>query len=446
MLVSLVISSATFFVSLHTIYWSCCLLFGTPLAQPTLRTVWQQTFLAIRGESQYIGAENWARYRRSVLFGIASHLIVWRPVFGVLLFTDQVLLSTRYMGQQIRKPMFVVSASRSGSTNLGHLLDYDPSLCGPPALFNVLPFLSVWMVLNSTLGRFISGERLNRFLKGLAPEEMKVRHEMNPMKPDTLDGTFAFRQWWSDVYCSIMFTHPVNKDKDTGRVFYWQLDTNEQDRAIGLLDELAKKWLWWCDADANQQHLLIKSHTVCMVPALQAKYPDAAFVTVLRDPIQMVSSIVPFANDEERWGVSSVDWDWYNLSALKFYKQYCDQEVALVQGEHPVMLGVAFMTMVTDTGATVQAINNWTAAKWGQKPVLYKGSEHEAAVVQAEQQPECVADKAWRKKMKSKYPNQPVATLLKLAAAGAQRLGVEQFDEEVAFSEHRKHTASLLSK
>ena len=70
---------------------------------------------------------------------------------------DNILLGWKH--QKIKKPLFVMSGARSGSTTLGHLLEEDTSLCGPPILFCVFPFLSLWILVEATLGWFITTSR-----------------------------------------------------------------------------------------------------------------------------------------------------------------------------------------------------------------------------------------------------------------------------------------------
>ena len=87
-----------------------------------------------------------------------KHLLLWRAFFGNFLFLDRLLLERFYGKQRIKQPVFLVSPARSGSTTTGQLLDADPTLCGPAQFFCVFRYLSVWMFLEATVGRFVSAE------------------------------------------------------------------------------------------------------------------------------------------------------------------------------------------------------------------------------------------------------------------------------------------------
>jgi len=123
------------YAAMHAIYWPLCVLLGTPVAQPLLGVVFSQLRDSLTAElkpapkSHPYGAE-W-RIRVEVLQSILSHLFLWRPLFGCLLFADRLLLECFYSKVAIKQPLFIVSAGRSGSTTTGQLLDADPTLTGP---------------------------------------------------------------------------------------------------------------------------------------------------------------------------------------------------------------------------------------------------------------------------------------------------------------------------
>lgn len=268
-----------------------CAVFGSPVCLPTYNAVAYHAATAFASFAHLpagAGARVW-QVRAGILGEVLVHLLFWRPLFVSLFMVDEVLL-TGWKHQRVIRPLFVMSGARSGSTTFGHILDHDPALCAPPMLFCVLPFLGVWAAISNTIGRIIPADAFGKWATDMSPEELRVRHEANLMKPDTYDGPFAMRQWWGLVMFQAMLAHP----RTQARIFWYDIPKDEQDRAVAMMDETARKWLWWNNADAEGQTLLIKGHRVCMVEALKAKYTDAAFITVLRDPVDMVRSIIRF--------------------------------------------------------------------------------------------------------------------------------------------------------
>ena len=227
------------YLSLQAAYYVGCALCGTPTCQPTLYRVYQCTLTALVGSSTHVSEGPYWQFRLKHLWETIIHLLWWRPLFGCLLFMDDILLGWKQ--QKIKKPLFVMSGARSGSTTLGHLLEEDTSLCGPPMLFCVFPFLTLWILLDATLRRFISKRQFENFLTSIgAGEEMQVRHEFHPMKPDTYDVPMASRQWWGLIMLHCALPHPDIYDNS---LWFHDLPKNEQERALDMIDQTGKKWL-----------------------------------------------------------------------------------------------------------------------------------------------------------------------------------------------------------
>ena len=423
------------YTGMTVIYWSCVLLFGTPLAQPTLHRVTRYAVTACN---------------LSTLKQVTLHLLWWRPLFGCLLFLDDFLLGSFYRTQRIVQPLFVISGARSGSTTLGHLLDCDDKLCGPTLVFSIFPFLTVALLWSATVGKFVTPEQIEgRLNKQMLNEEMLVRHEAHPItKPDTYDMALFARQWVG----MIALPSSVGPNQQTGpskglpiegNTWQWQLTKAERVRAVGLIDETCRKWLWLCGADKKEQHLLLKGHMVDMVPALKQRYPDASFVTVMREPLSMATSMVPFAGATPGYAgpEAAVAWPWFNFMFVEYFNEYCKQELALVKRGD--MMGVPFKQLISDPASVMQSVKQWSATQWGAVVVNYSGSKHEAQLLHHQSRSDVVQEKAWRKSLKSKYPSQKVEKLMELAAETSTRMGLPSLDEDSAFKEYRNHMQAL---
>jgi len=427
-----------------TSYYSTALIFGTPVCLPTLGAVWEYAKMAFSSGAHAHYTAPYFKFRISILKEVTLHLLFFRPLFGSLSCLDHILLRA-WKKQKIVNPLFVMSGARSGSTSFGQLLDEDERLCAPTMLFCTFPFLSVWMLLHATVGRFITAKAFDDFLtQRMLPEEVKVRHEAHPMKPDTYDSAFAIRQWWGLLMFHLFSPHPSTID----RIFFWDLQQEEQQRAVALIDQTARKWLSWCGGDSNGKTLLIKGHQVCMVKALKKKYPDAAFVTVLREPMDMVRSFIPFADacGIRPGHVHANDFPWWNYVSLQYYDQYCKAELELVSGDSPLVLGLSFAELITNDAAVMQKTNDWTANAWGTVAVCYEGSAHQEACNKAKLDADHVAEKAWRKSMKSRYPSQSEQQMLAMADEYADAAGVPRFDPDAAFEDYRLAVKKTLTK
>lgn len=419
------------YIGMTSLYWGCVLIFGTPLAQPTITRVYLHTLAALDNSN---GNNSW----KTELKEVAVHLLWWRPLFGCFLFLDQLLLSYFYLAQKIVQPLFVISGARSGSTTLGHQLDCDDQLCGPPAIFALFPFLSVGMLWSATIGRFVTAEHLDWMLTQNAPEELLVRHELHPMKPDTYDVALFNRQW-----CGM---GGFTTGQHLRSTWQWQLTKDERERTVGMIDEVCKKWLYFCAADQKQQHLVLKGHMIDMVPALKLKYPDAAFVTVMRDPLAMAASMVPFAGSGRSYtrSLAAVDCPWFNHMAVEYYIEYCKQELLLIR--HGDLLGVPFQQLITDSSSVMQNVKEWSAHKWGRPVVEYRGSKHEEQLKQHQNRSDVIKEKAWRKSLKSKYPSQKVERMLTLAAEASSEQKSLPLLETSSFEDYRNHMQKLEKK
>merc|ERR1712159_252226 len=108
-------------------------------------------------------------------------------------------------------------------------------------------------------------------LRAKMPEEIRVRHEVDFQKPDTFDVAIGSAQFWDMPFFGSTLPHPAFEK----RLFFNQLPEVEQERALDFIEEVLQKWALWCDL-GPQQHLLLKSHLSCTIPALKHRFPDAA--------------------------------------------------------------------------------------------------------------------------------------------------------------------------
>jgi hypothetical protein len=116
------------------------------------------------------------------------------PVQGLAWMLDELLYGRELARTRVERPLFEVSAWRSGSTRLGHLLCDDPNLAAPAMAQMVLPYLWLWRLARLLLGRRVDREAITRRVRASVPPAFAERHEIDPWRTDTYDVLFYRHQ------------------------------------------------------------------------------------------------------------------------------------------------------------------------------------------------------------------------------------------------------------
>ena len=116
--------------------------------------------------------------------------VILIPVPGLAWFLDELLYGSVLNSVSIKEPLFVISAARSGSTQITRYLEDDPRLAAPNILQTMFPYLWLWKLVPKTLGRLLSKDRVRDLFQRVMPPELWERHESDPFRADTFDGSF----------------------------------------------------------------------------------------------------------------------------------------------------------------------------------------------------------------------------------------------------------------
>lgn len=427
------------------LYYSLCAVMGTPLAQPLLSTIWLIQKEVVMGPTVAgIPFTGTPKYRLSIFLKMVAQHLFWRPILGMILMADVLLLSGLY-DKPLKKPFFVKSGARSGSTVMGQVLDCDDNLSGVAQWFAVCPYLTFWMLVDNTIGKWKGQTAKDKFFadipKGM-PEEVRVRHEFDMQKPDTFDVAIGQNQLWGLPVFSSILPHPAFEK----RLFLSQLPEAEQERAIDFIEEVMQKWALWSGL-SPEQHVLLKSHLVATIPALKRRYPDATFITITREPKDMYVSCVPFlAAVSNATGPYSLfgkyppaeEWDYMCYYIIKYYKQYCDSETTYINDG--TLKAIPFKTVIKNIPASMDTVYEHASNIWGDAKKTYVGSIHEQAVQAREADPVFLEEKKWRKSMKATYPSADFQKVQAIATNYAKENGlpVIDMDTDATFVEYRK--------
>ena len=248
------------------------------------------------------------------------------PISGLAWFADELLFRGTLDATPVDAPLLMLSAARSGSTQMGHYLEEDPELCAPVMLQVLFPYLWLWHLVVPTLGRLVSSEWLSARFDATIPVEMKQRHEGHPLRTDTFDVLF----WVHGTHLvssmagpsamaeaiPFMGTAPANRRM-------WDVDF------VRFMDRLGRKTVHFAGpkADGRPRRLFVKGHFLEARDALAHQWPEAHFLTVVRDPTKRLESMINFlhANAIEE-PLGAPPWNWITPFLEEAEARYCEVE------------------------------------------------------------------------------------------------------------------------
>ena len=104
------------------------------------------------------------------------------PLFAFAWFLDDVLFP-EYRDTSIIKPLFLITGSRSGSTQLSQYLEDNPQIVSHPFLLQSFPYIWLWKLLPKLLGRWMSEDKVYKMVADAIRPEFLERKELHPFKP-----------------------------------------------------------------------------------------------------------------------------------------------------------------------------------------------------------------------------------------------------------------------
>jgi hypothetical protein len=248
------------------------------------------------------------------------------PVWGLCWNLDWLLYGERLRATAVVAPLLEVSAARSGSTQLARYLEDDPGLVAPMLLQAVFPYLWLWRLVPRTLGRFITAQEARQRIESRLPPEFRERHEGDPFRTDTFEGALYIGHL---NHLSPQLGPEVMAD-DFGFAtsaeharLQWEVDFVE------YLDGVARKLLLHAPAgpDGRPPRFFAKGHFLAAAEALARRYPDARFLTVIREPGPRLRSAVNFLRVNPVDPVlPSTPWAWLGEALARTEVTYCETE------------------------------------------------------------------------------------------------------------------------
>lgn len=247
------------------------------------------------------------RWRLLLDLGLTAALA---PVQGLAWMLDEILFGRELAANPVRGPLLEISAWRSGSTRLGHLLHDDPGLAAPAMLQMLVPYLWLWRLVRLLLGGRVDTEGVNRRARAAAPPAFAERHEIDLWRTDTYDVLF-FRHQLVPYAMALgpaatlaEFSHR-GVTPSTRRM--WEEDF------VRMVEGLGRRTLAFAGPapDGRPRRFFLKGHFLAAAPALATRWPDAAFLTVIRDPAARLRSTLNYLRlNPDFFGLGPMPWPW----------------------------------------------------------------------------------------------------------------------------------------
>lgn len=292
----------------------------------------------------------------TVMMRIALSLTIVQKVFaapikGCAWLLDELIYGRSLNATSVEAPFFVVSAGRSGSTQITRYLEEDPALVAPNIIQCMFPYLWAWHLAPRTIGRFVTPEKVRAKLMQILPPEGLERHEMDPFKTDTFDPAF----YGAHLNPLAFFLGPdaiateFNLAKFTpNNQPLWEEDL------VALVDRLARKTLVYTQA-GSEQRFMLKGHFLAGANALAKQYPNGRFLTVIREPVSRLRSAINYMRvNPVDPALGLVPWEWLAEGLTRTETDYCFAEQAwFTESGNGTRCVIRFSEFVDDVGGAM---------------------------------------------------------------------------------------------
>jgi hypothetical protein len=292
---------------------------------PRLRQYRRYFLRALRERPPPPGLPPLRRYR--LLLELTRHFLM-TPLWGLSWFLDDLLFGRALRRIDIARPLFEISAARSGSTQLARYIEDDPHVAAPSMLQFMFPFLWMWILAKHTIGRVMTPERLQEIVQKKLPAPFLQRHEADLLRTDTFETSMLSSHL---IHLSFMLGPELMREDFTlakpgpHQREFWETDF------VDFVEAIGRKTLY--DASpapgGGLRTLMIKGHFLAAADALARRYPHARFLTVVREPAPRIRSGINFLRATPAMGVMGpAPWGWLAEVVVSSEIDYCDLEMA----------------------------------------------------------------------------------------------------------------------
>jgi len=308
-------------LALLPVYWFGCLVWYRPPNMPYAKQVLRYLKHAWTVSPQNPGLPLFGRVWLSLTF---LDFYAGSTFRGIAWLLDELLYGKSLNATSVHEPVFVISAGRSGSTQITRYLEEDDRLSAPSILQCMFPYLWLWRLAPKTIGRILTPDKVRQMIQTAMPPELWERHEADPFKADTFDG--AFLGFHLHRFSLSLGPEVAKQDFNMAYIAPHDKQIKEKD-FVQLVDRLARKSLLFSDDSARRFYL--KGHFLFGAQALWEKYPDASFITVTREPLSRLRSGINYMRVNPPDPVlGPVPWSWLadSLTYTETFYSKAEQE------------------------------------------------------------------------------------------------------------------------
>ncbi|MGF1603181.1 MAG: sulfotransferase [Thermosynechococcaceae cyanobacterium] len=283
--------------------------------------------------------------------------LLMTPLKGLAWLLDELLYGRKLNATNIVAPLFVISGGRSGSTQMTRYIEADPTVTAPNLLQCMFPYLWLWQLAPRTIGQLLTPDKVRTMLESMMPPELLERHELDPFKADTFDGAM----FSGHLNPLSPYLGPHVSAQELNFASFAPQDRARMDRdSVRLIDRIGRKQLLFIgDAKVEKpRRLFIKGHFLCAAAALERHYPDAVFLTLVRDPVKRLQSGINYLRvNPSDPAMGPPPWAWLSAWLLQTECDYCRIEQAWYsQKSGARRVVVRFADFVADLEGTMQQV------------------------------------------------------------------------------------------
>lgn len=279
------------------------------------------------------------------------------PLLGIAWLLDELIYGRKLNNIEVVQPIFVISAGRSGSTQITRYIEEDQRLAAPNILQCMVPYLWLWKFASITIGRVIDPEKIREKFLSTMPPALMERHEMDIFRADTFDAPFLSFHLHR---LSLNLGPEVGKEEfDRSRILPHDEQIKKKD-FVRMVDRLARKSLYFAGTiyQGKPRRFYLKSHLLFSAQPLSEFYPDACFLTVVRDPVSRLRSGINYMRVNPADPVlGPVPWTWLAATLLSTEQSYNQAEMAwFTRQDDTRRCVIRFSEFVNDLEATMKKV------------------------------------------------------------------------------------------
>jgi len=327
-----------------------------PIISPMSR--FSRYFVAVFTEGK--SEENILFSNRVLIFLVLLSTLIKIPINGTFWFLDE-LLYPAYHKVDIREPVFLITAARSGSTQLANYLENDEdNFIAPMSGEGLFPFIWIWKFVVPLLKRF-SMNKHHAISSKFFGSEVRKRHNFSLISTDTWEviaGTwhFSYLSWhmgfdfmkWGFLFAPL--TEPT--------------DDQFAKKFREFTDSIMKKVMY--HRGRPSQRMFVKGHFLIAANHLQQRYSKAKFFTIVREPLDRFQSLINFMMTVSSYGppkktylLSRVTWKVICKFVIHTQILYCEQELLFYDQSKDNKLAIPFTMYVNKLSDTLQMVYNF---------------------------------------------------------------------------------------